>query len=808
MGWISQFTNWVTPYFLNPAFVLPGLLCILGPIIIHLINRRRFRTVHFAAMEFLLESHQRNKRRVLIEQIILLLLRCLLVAGIAFLISRLLLKPDQASVFRSSKTLHVVLLDDSASMQNSWGTTNAFEKAKAVVQRLVEEGSRRAGQQQLTLIRLSDYQQQVFEKRQIGDDFLEEVEAKLNSLKCTNKSLSLEKGLQECRRYLDEDKISVKRLHVISDFRSADWSQKSALAEEIKLLNDQNVPTNLVRTVPDSHNNLAITTLSSVSEEAIVGTSLRFTVELTNFGTQSAEEIELTVLKDGKPVNVIQNEVTVEHLIVPKIESGATQPAEVIFELNFTKPGWHQIQVSIPTDTDPLVLDNVRSTTIKVRDAINLLVIDGDPEAWGATFFKIAFTALDRVIPVNKSIDALRKENLNKYSVIYLFDIGDIPLDALKPLQEYVKSGGGLVWYMGAGVRPEFYNEHLYESGGKGIFPVRLEAKQVKLPAQLISIEGSGSNKIPDLAFANLNHPITKPVFGGKDNPHAKVIEIKEYFPVRKEWTEEGETVKWISNDQQRNDGVTTLLRMRNGEPLAFEHLYGEGRVVTVLTTLGGQWNNWILTPSAFVPFQLEVQSFVSKRFQQAKPKLVGDEIQQVINTAIYQETVSVMVPESNRPLSFKATPLSESDNAVNSTSEPNTDGTSASVAKANEKADPTETSLQAITQFSETDVPGVYILKAPSREEGEAELEVQYAVNPNTDQSDLHLLDTRELNQKFESLPLVQVHEPERFEWLERRDSDQDVRYLLIAILVGLLILEQFMAYRLSYHPDKKRTV
>ena len=65
--------------FLNPGFLLVAAALVSVPIIIHLINRMRFKRIRWAAMEFLLKSQKRNRRRLIIEQMILLLLRILLV---------------------------------------------------------------------------------------------------------------------------------------------------------------------------------------------------------------------------------------------------------------------------------------------------------------------------------------------------------------------------------------------------------------------------------------------------------------------------------------------------------------------------------------------------------------------------------------------------------------------------------------------------------------------------------------------------------------------------------------------------------
>ncbi len=76
--------------FLNPANMVIGGALISSPIIIHLINRMRFKRLRWAAMEFLLKSQKRNRRRLIIEQLILLALRILLVLLAGLLLARFL----------------------------------------------------------------------------------------------------------------------------------------------------------------------------------------------------------------------------------------------------------------------------------------------------------------------------------------------------------------------------------------------------------------------------------------------------------------------------------------------------------------------------------------------------------------------------------------------------------------------------------------------------------------------------------------------------------------------------------------------
>src|SRR5215470_3675378 len=102
--------------FLNPIFFWVGIGAISAPIIIHLINRMRFRRIRWAAMEFLLKSQKRNRRRLIIEQLILLALRCALVALAGLLVARFV----GGFLGAETPTAHFVVLDDSLSQSDHW----------------------------------------------------------------------------------------------------------------------------------------------------------------------------------------------------------------------------------------------------------------------------------------------------------------------------------------------------------------------------------------------------------------------------------------------------------------------------------------------------------------------------------------------------------------------------------------------------------------------------------------------------------------------------------------------------------------
>src|SRR3954469_1598565 len=74
--------------FVTPAFFAAGILLAAIPIVIHILNRRRYKTVNWAAMEFLLRAMKKNRRRLKFEQWILLATRCAVLVLIATALAR------------------------------------------------------------------------------------------------------------------------------------------------------------------------------------------------------------------------------------------------------------------------------------------------------------------------------------------------------------------------------------------------------------------------------------------------------------------------------------------------------------------------------------------------------------------------------------------------------------------------------------------------------------------------------------------------------------------------------------------------
>src|SRR3954464_8079061 len=119
--------------FLNPLLIWGTLLGVI-PLIIHLLNRRRFRRVEWAPMRHLKLTIRRNRRRIQIEQWLLLLLRIALPVLLFLFLARPVLNPTglEKWIVGGGRSSQVVLIDDSLSMGYASGGPPAFHRAREV----------------------------------------------------------------------------------------------------------------------------------------------------------------------------------------------------------------------------------------------------------------------------------------------------------------------------------------------------------------------------------------------------------------------------------------------------------------------------------------------------------------------------------------------------------------------------------------------------------------------------------------------------------------------------------------------------
>ena len=101
--------------FLNPL-MLAGLGGAVLPLVLHLLNRARYRTVDWGAMMFLPGAHGRQQQSNRLKQLLLLILRMALIALLAIALARPVVGSTWAAMGTDPHCCCVILLDNSASM--------------------------------------------------------------------------------------------------------------------------------------------------------------------------------------------------------------------------------------------------------------------------------------------------------------------------------------------------------------------------------------------------------------------------------------------------------------------------------------------------------------------------------------------------------------------------------------------------------------------------------------------------------------------------------------------------------------------
>ncbi len=136
--------------FLQP-FIFWALPLALLPVVIHLLNRMRYRTMPWAAMRFLLHASRHSVRHARLRHFLLLACRIGVVVALLFALARPLIGGWLGWRLRGAPDTVVVLLDRSASMELTDPRTHTSLRQRAL-QRLADAAASLAGASRLVVI--------------------------------------------------------------------------------------------------------------------------------------------------------------------------------------------------------------------------------------------------------------------------------------------------------------------------------------------------------------------------------------------------------------------------------------------------------------------------------------------------------------------------------------------------------------------------------------------------------------------------------------------------------------------------------
>ncbi|HLK60852.1 MAG TPA: BatA domain-containing protein, partial [Chthonomonadaceae bacterium] len=436
--------------FLNPAFLAATALVAI-PLIIHLIRRRKLKVIQWAAMEFLRQSQRKQKRRLRIEELILLFLRMLIVLLFVLALARPVLRSLGIPLLsQNTRVYAVIVLDNSFSMDHRGSDgKSSMERAQAGIQELLAHVLKEGDA--VSLILLSDKPEELVGAPSYD---LKLVGQRARAAKVSDRATDYFAAAQFTDRLLKASKAPIKEVYWFSDDQAGAWetSKKDSARATWTDIGKQGRLTWVSVGAPQAErDNLAVETPTLGRELVTPRMPSRIESRIVNYGAKARNDLLVNLLIDGKPAGSTR-------ISVP---AGGSTVAR--FMPLFPQPGTHTglITLADAEHADGLVRDNTAPFVVRCRDHIRVLVQDvrpaADPSKSESFYLLTAMApggAEESLAPKLREGEGLGNTDLHAFDAVVITGVNGLSTGDRNVLAEYVKSGGGLLLYPGPDTDP------------------------------------------------------------------------------------------------------------------------------------------------------------------------------------------------------------------------------------------------------------------------------------------------------------------------------------------------------------------
>ncbi|MBL8826005.1 MAG: BatA domain-containing protein [Planctomycetaceae bacterium] len=601
-------------FFAHPL-MLGWLAVAAAPLLIHLLSRRKYREVTFAAMSFIVAALKKNSRRIQLEQWILLALRTLLVILVVTALAEPFLESAGLQSTSGEHIHKVIVIDGSFSMAFKPTDKSRFDRAKELADRIVDESLQGDS---FTLVLMTTPPRAIvatpsFEARS--------VRSEIENLRLPHAGGDLPGTVALVERLIDTaERENTRPTHhqvfFLTDLGRTSWSVDTAgpsgqefLARSKKLA--ERAALQVIDLGQDDAENTAVTRFTLVDPYVTTARDVTFEAELRNFGRQRRDQLLVELFVDGR-------RVAEEHV---DLEAGGQ--ATVSFPFRFDTPGSHLAELRLASDL--LDVDNHRWHAVEARESLRVLAINGKPsggELRGATdYLTVALQPrsdqVDRpLVRVDVAAEsALVEHDLTTYDSIFLCNVAQFTQQEASVLSAYQRHGGGVVCFLGDQVNADSYNRWL-ATGDENRAPV--------LPAMLGDLAPSGQYLFDPLEY---RHPIVAPF---RDQEQAGLLTTPTQRYIKLKLPEETE--------------AKIALAFTGGDPAIVESPAGRGRTVLVATSADLSWTTMPVLPS-YLPIVQELLAWSVQGHTGERNVLVGASFGRQSRELAGQSAVSVKSP-------------------------------------------------------------------------------------------------------------------------------------------------------------------
>ena len=652
------------PFSAFNSALLWGAGLVSVPIVIHLLNRQRYRVIDWAAMEWLLRALKQNRRRILLEQLLLLALRCLIILLIVLAVSKIYFSGAAGLIgdLAGARTDWVVVLDDSFTMGQTVGAASCFERAKEEVSGLLDQIIESKGSHSFALLTPRAGGRALPQTARVDRDFARRLENTLAELEPSDLAHSsgtlLERGLQA----FEDSEADNRKLVVISDCRVRGWRLEDAAMQSRLQAIDENIEVHVLDVGPtamDQTANLSVKIdLREASSVFVPDMTAELVAIVHNYGDEVARNVELDCIIQAPD----RPEPTVRPThVFPEIPPGDS--AEHVFFPQFAREGVYAVTFKLgrhPQDT--LAADNIHHVAIDVQKGLRLLLIHGEiPEGRRRASTHHLRLAVETgrtemgIVPIVEQARLVRPQAIENADVIVLADVDDLDDEQMAALRRFLRRGGGLAIFPGEQVEPDRFNTLFGEQDdASAIAPAPIEP-----PVGTLEGRGTTEAQFVRLDLTEFTHPLIESF------EEVKVlfqdVRFYKHFPVMVPMDHEDHGVRIVAsyNDVDQSPAILerrlyeTRTVQRGDEQVETE--VETGRVIMVTTTADDSWTNWPTRMSYPIFMPILVNYLYTERASRRNVH-AGSPLRHRLDTMRYKPSpIEVILPETAQEQGFGA---------------------------------------------------------------------------------------------------------------------------------------------------------
>jgi len=422
--------------FLYPNF-LWALLTLSIPIIIHLFNFRRYKTVYFSNVAFLQNIRKETRSRSTLKNLLLLLIRMLAIAFLVLVFARPYI-PVSHGVKDTGNPRVVIYVDNSFSMEAE-GKNGILLEAAKMKSRQITEAFPYNTQYLLVTNNFELKHQQWIAKEQLLD-WVSQVQA-------THIFRTLNQVLERIQMLLPaNDSLLGIQTFLLSDF------QKNAV-DKIGNLPLKNSLFYLIAFSNNQTGNLLIDSVWFESPGHYIGKQELLNVRVTSLSDEKYSDI---------PIQLFIND-TLKTSVVFSVDKNANKTVSIPFTQ--WNSGLNRVKVEI--SDYPITFDNSFYINYTVRQKNKVLIIS---ESQGIDYFKTLFQGDENFETVTASSQNIPFNTFSEYELVILNEPSELSSGFNTALVSYLKSGGHAVFIPNLEGSLNDYNQML-----KPLVPIQFE---------------------------------------------------------------------------------------------------------------------------------------------------------------------------------------------------------------------------------------------------------------------------------------------------------------------------------------------